>query len=142
MGALAQARSGIKTILSGDIPLPLDGSQKAFIGGIACGDSSTGGVKPGQASTTLLRIGEFAQTIDNSASTAQITVMVSLDHEVFARWYDNATGANKVLVTDLFNDVYMLDDHTVTKASSGNSKAGRVWGVDTLKGVLVESQTL
>jgi hypothetical protein len=36
----------------------------------------------------------------------------------------------------------MQDDHTVTLSNSGTSKAGRVWGVDAVKGVLVESYTL
>ena len=142
MAALTAARQGWKSETLFAISLPLDPSQKVFRGGIACGDSSTGGVKPAQASTTLLRIGEFLQDYDNSAGTGTVNVMVELEREVTASWYDNATGANKVLASDLFNDVYMLDDHTVTKASSGNSKGGRVWAVDTIKGVLVESYTL
>jgi hypothetical protein len=141
MGALAAGRAPITAALN-VISLPLDGSQKATQGGAACGDTSTGGVKPMQASTTLVRIGTFEQSVDNSASTAATTVLVKLEKEVLATWFDNATGANKVLASDLFNDVYGLDDHTVTKASSGNSKVGRVWAVDATKGVLVESYTL
>lgn len=142
MSALGQARMPIELRLK-NISLPLAGSTAAYQGGIACGDTSVGLVTKGAAgSTTLLRIGLFAETIDNSASTATAKVLVSLDKEIITQWFDNATGANAVLATDLFNDVYMLDDHTVTKASSGNSKAGRVWAVDALKGVAVQATTL
>src|SRR5258707_240669 len=127
MAALTANRMGIYVTLK-EIPLSLAGSQKAWVGGSACGDKSNGTVTPMAAgSTTLICIGEFAQQRDNSASTATTKVLVSLDREVKARWYDNATGANKVLASDLFNDVYGLDDHTVTKASSSNSVVGRVW---------------
>ena len=141
MGALTQARMGIKQTLD-SVSLPLDSAQKAFIGGIACGDTSNGSVKPAQASTTLIRIGEFEQNVDNSAGTTAVQVLVKLERTVHGRWYDNATGSNKVLATSLFSDVYMADDHTVTLNSSGNSKAGRVWAVDAVKGVLVEAYTL
>ena len=141
MAALTQARM-LRTQALNTIPLPLAGSTSVFQGGMACADTSNGTVTKGGSSTTLVRIGTFAQTLDNSGSTATTQVMVALEREVFATWFDNATGGNAVLSTDLFNDVYALDDHTVTKASSGNSKVGRVWAVDTVKGVLVEAYTL
>lgn len=141
MAALANPRLPRLVKLS-VIPLPLDASQKATQGGAACGDKSTGGVKPAQASTTLISLGSFEESIDNSSGTTTVTVLVNLQKEVTASWQDNATGANKVLASDLFNDVYWQDDHTVTKATSGNSVAGRVLGVDTLKGVLVEFYSL
>lgn len=125
-----------------NIALQLAASQSVQLGGIACGDTSDGTVKKGAVSTTLIKIGEFAETVDNSAGTGTTGVLVSLDREIVCRWYDNATGANKVLSSDLFNDVYIQDDHTVTKASSGASKAGRVWAVDANLGVAVEAYTL
>ncbi|SRR5216684_1629859 len=125
------------------IPLPLAAGQTVYQGGIACGDTSTGTVKKGASgSTTLLRIGEFDENLDNSVPTTTTNVLVNLDHEIVIRWYDNATGANAVAASTLFNDVYILDDHTVTTASSGNSKAGRVWMVDSTNGVGVEMYTL
>lgn len=142
MSALTQARMSEEFQFS-SIALPLAASQSVFQGGIACADTTTGTVKKGAAANAnLLKIGEFAETYDNSAGTASVQVLVRLDHEVTAYFYDNATGANAVTATDLFTDVYILDDHTVTKASSGNSKAGRVWAVDAVKGVAVESYTL
>lgn len=142
MAALTQNRMGRRQALD-VVGLPLKAAKKAWIDGSCCADTSDGTVTPmASGSTTLIRIGRFAAAVDNSAGTASTTVLVALDHEVVAEWYDNATGANAVLATDLFNDVYGLDDHTVTKASSGNSKVGRVWAVDAIKGVLIESYTL
>lgn len=140
MGALTQARtSKAKTL--GTVSLPLGAGLKAFQGGIACADTSAAVVKPGASgNANLLKIGEFAESVDNSAGTGTAQVNVRLDHELDGRWYDNATGGNAVTASNLFADCYILDDHTVTTSSSGNSKAGRVWGVDTIKGVLVVSQ--
>lgn len=119
-----------------NVALPLAGSATAWQGGMACIDVAAGTVKPGAAANAnLVRVGNFADSLDNSASTATAQVLVALDREVVAQWYDNATGGNAV--TLLFSDVYILDDHTVTTASSGNSKAGRVWAIDSVKGVAV-----
>jgi hypothetical protein len=121
---------------------PLDASTKVFQGGIACGDTSTGNVTKGQAGTSLIKIGEFVESVDNSAGGAgALSALVSLDREIVARWYDNDTGT-PVTAAEVFSDCYVLDDHTVTGSSTGNSKAGRVWAVDSVKGVLVEAFSL
>lgn len=115
---------------------------KVFQGGIACIDTSSGNITKGAASTTLLKIGEFAESVDNSGGSAgALSVLVSLDREIVARWYDNDTGT-AVTASDVGQDCYILDDHTVTFSATGNSKAGRVWAVDSVKGVLVEAYTL
>jgi hypothetical protein len=121
---------------------PLAASTKVYQGGIACLDTSTGDVTKGAASTTLKKIGEFDETVDNSSGSAgALYAMVNLDREVVARWYDNDTGT-AVVAANVGSDCYILDDHTVTGASSGNSVAGRVWAVDSFFGVLVEAYTL
>lgn len=136
MSALTSQRQ-VREFRAKAIPLLLAAAQKVFQGGIACGDTSTGTVKKAAASTTLVRIGEFTENVDNSAGATSVQVLVDLDHEVVGRWYANDTGANAISAADLFNDVYMLDDQTVTKASSGTSKAGRAWAVDSNLGVAV-----
>lgn len=136
MGSLTANRMGRRQKLA-VIPLPLDASQQAYIDGLAAGDTSTGGVKPGQASTTLIPLGRFASRVDNSAGTTQTTVLVALNQEIQGEWWDNDTGGNAVLAANRFSEVYVKDDHTVTLASSGNSKAGRVFDVDSVKGVLI-----
>jgi hypothetical protein len=120
--------------------LPLDSGQTAvYKGGRACGDTATGTVKKAVAGvSTLLSLGEFAETI--TAPVTNQLVNVRLDHEVWAYWYDNATGGNAIVASQLFTEgAYWLDDHTVTASSSGNSVAGRIWGVDPVRGVLIEA---
>ncbi len=120
------------------IALPLGGSQSVYQGGMACIDIVAGTVVKGAAANAnLVRVGEFEQTLDNSASTATAYVMVNLDEEVVTKWYDNATGGAAVVT--LFTNCYILDDHTVTATSGSNSVAGRVWAIDTVKGVAVET---
>jgi len=142
MSALTQARM-VRTTTMRVVSLPIPGSTKVYQGGMACIDISAGLAKNGAAANAnLVRVGTWTETVDNSGSTATSTASVTLEHEIVGTWFANATGANAVTSSDLFADVYILDDQTVTKASSGNSKAGRVWAVDSVNGVLVESQTL
>jgi hypothetical protein len=125
------------------LALPLAASQKVFQGGIACADTSTNTVKKGASgNSNLKKIGEFAENADNSSGTGSLNVLVNLDHEIVVRWYDNATGGNAITISNFFADVYVLDDHTVTTSSGSNSKAGRVWAVDTIKGVAVQATDL
>lgn len=141
MAALTQARMGTVTSLT-TVAFPLKAGATAYVDGMACSDTSDGSVTPGAHSSTLTPIGSFAQNIDNSAGTVSVPVLVRLTNPVNANWYDNATGANKVLAANLFGNCYVLDDHTVTLASSGNSVAGKVLGVDAVKGVLVKPPAL
>ncbi len=140
MSALGQARVPTPVTL-GTIPLPLKTLLIAYSGGMACIDSADGCVKPGVSGiTTLTRVGNFAESVDNSANTGSANVLVKLDKEIKAQWYDNATGGAAVVT--LFTSAYVLDDHTVTATQGSNSVAGRVWAIDTVKGVLIETTNL
>jgi hypothetical protein len=140
MAALTVARTRRPRPMK-NIPLPLAAGAKATQGGMACIDVSAGSAKPGAAgNANLVRVGVWAETVDNSGGGTTAPALAELDHEIVGLWFDNATGG--AAVSALFADCYMLDDHTVTSTSSGNSKAGRVWAIDAVKGVLVESFTL
>lgn len=144
MSALVQARMPIEQRMKNlALPLASGAGMTAYQGGMACVDTSASLVKPGASgNANLIRVGTFAESIDNSAASTSTQILVALDKEIIGQWFDNDTGSNKVTAANLFSDVYILDDHTVTLVSSGNSKAGRVWAVDNTKGVLVESYTL
>jgi len=142
MAALIDKRMTRETRMK-NVALPLATGQAAFQGAIACADVTTGTVKRGAAgNASLLKLGEFADTVDNTAGASTVNVLVSLDVEIVARWYDNDPGAGAVVAIDLWQDCYILDDHSVTMTSTGNSVAGRVWAVDAVKGILVENHTL
>jgi len=122
---------------------PLAGSQKAFKGGMCSAltgstPGTSGQVWPAQNSSGHIVIGQFAQNVDNSTSTASSYVDVELAYEVWPYWYDNATGAGAVVAAYLFSNVYVQDDHTVTVTAGAGIIAGRVWAIDSSLGVLVQ----
>lgn len=143
MAALTQARQGTsKTIKFLQYPVAAD--VQCFQGGMACIDTTTGDVTPGAVSTTLLPVGKFAETVDNTGGAAgAVLVTVEFPREINAEWWDNDTGT-AVTAADVGQDCYILDDHTVSfsDGTGTRSKAGRVLQVDSVKGVLVDSTVI
>lgn len=113
----------------------LASGNKAYKNGIACLDLSTAKVEPGHAETDLLYIGLFDQTVD--ATSADKIVRVNLQREIEVEWLDNSL-THALVDTDVGSLCYIEDDQTVTSLSTGNSIAGRVWKVDSTRGVAVE----
>lgn len=112
----------------------LASGKKAYKNGMACLDTSTGKVVPGDdGSTTLVHIGKFLATVD--ATLAAKTVEVDLINEIEIEWWKNGSS---IVAADVGSIAYILDDQTVTTTSSGNSVAGRIWAVDTTRGVAIE----
>lgn len=111
-------------------------NEAVFKGGIACLDTSTGLVAKGFVSTTLIPIGLYHE--DSAAATPK-TVIVQLFREIQAGWFVNDGGA-PVVAADIGGLAYILDDQTVSNTDATNTKSvlGRVWAIDTVKGVLVE----
>jgi hypothetical protein len=95
---------------------------------------TTGQLVPGAAGTDLFVIGKFARTVD--ASAAAKSVSVNLGRELEVEWFGNGTGV--IAATDVGSLCYVQDDQTVTITPTGNSIAGRIWAVDSVKGVAVE----
>lgn len=140
MAALTKER-GKKDFFAKKIRLKIGANMKAYKGAAACFDSTAAGnVVQGKASTTLTRIGVFAETVDNTGGPAgALLVNVELDREVYGQWFAND---GSVTAAAIGTDVYMADDHTVSTTATGSSKAGRVWAVDSQLGVAVEAYTL
>ncbi len=135
MSALTQARFGQTTSLK-NVALPIAAGATVYLGGIACIDTAAAIAKNAVAGTaTLIPVGEWLETVDNSAGTATVYAMCNLTTELWMRWYDSDTGGNAVTASNLYATVYLLDDHTVTTTVGSNSKAGRVWAVDAVKGI-------
>ena len=137
MSALTGPRwAANKTIRSKQFPLK--GSATAYQGGMVAADTSNGWVSPATNAANQFVIGQFAETNNNSASTATSYVNVELSREIDCYWYDNATGAGAVVAGNLFAQVYIQDDHTVTTTAGAGIVAGRVWELDSLLGVLIQ----
>jgi hypothetical protein len=116
-------------------------AEQVFQGGIACWDTSTGLVAKAFVSTTLHPIGYFTPSspaADGSVTTpASGTVEVTLFREIEAAWFNND---GTVVAGTLGNLCYLLDDQTVSNTDNTNTRSafGRVWAIDTVRGVLVE----
>jgi hypothetical protein len=114
---------------------PLASGNIAYQGGIAALDLSTGKCEPGHAETDLFIIGTFAEYMDASAAEKQVNVDLGMEMEV--EWFDNS-GSNAIAATDVGSLCYVEDDQTVGISPTGRSIAGRIWAVDTVKGVAVQ----
>lgn len=107
---------------------PLAAGAKAWENGMACVDTAAAGVvKPGAVSTTLIRIGLFTQSVDNSAGGTAVPVGVDLDEEITIDWFDSVASGGTVTIANLFQVLYIASDHELTTTSTGASKAGIMW---------------
>lgn len=107
---------------------------KAFKNGVAAIKLGTGTVVPGALEPDLLVIGKFVEDMDATAGAKLVNV--DLD-AVNIDWLANS-GSSPVASTDFGSLCWLVDDQTVSIAPGGGSVAGRVWGVDALKGVAVQ----
>lgn len=112
----------------------------AYQGGIATIETTAGATQglclPGATSTTRFVIGTFAENVD--ATSVAKTVQVDLGREIEIEWFANSSAGDAVLTTSVGQLCYVVDDQTVMITASGKSVAGRVWAVDSTKGVAVE----
>lgn len=132
MSALTSARVVLALIQKiKTITYPLLVGAKAFEGGIACYDTAAlGGVKQGAVSTTLVPIGLFRGTFDNTSGSATVPIGVELFEEKSVTWYDSVTGGGAITIANLFQTVYLASDHEATTVSTGASVAGRVFSIN------------
>ena len=113
-----------------NVTYPLAAGAKAFENGMACYDTSAyGAVVRGAVSTTLVPIGTFTGTFDNSAGGATVPIGIELFKEHQLTYWDSVTGGGAITIANLFQLVYIADDHTLTTVSTGASAFGRVWWV-------------
>jgi hypothetical protein len=112
-------------------------NQQVYQGGIACFDTSTGLVAKAAPSTTMIPIGVFTEDKLVTGNAAQV---IELFRELEAAWFTNATAGDAVVTATIGSLCYLLDDQTVAQNDAANTRsvAGRVWKLDTTKGVLVE----
>jgi hypothetical protein len=143
MTALADKRPRSTKSLK-HVTLTLASGKIAYSGGRACLNPTTGKVEPASANPVLIPIGMFDEKVD--ASLAAKPVSVDLEREVWAEWFANSASTDLIAATDIGKDVFMVDDQTVGltagPSATGRAVAGRVWGVDSRLGVLVEKYTV
>jgi len=134
MTALAQARMSLIERWTHHL-FTLAIGNKAWRGGMACIDVSTGLCEPGHVEADLVYIGKFDEDVDATAAPKPVNVDLGVEIEVV--WWNNDTVA-PVLANMLLLNCSILDDQTVSADPAGRSVAGRVWAVDAVKGVAVQ----
>lgn len=112
----------------------LANTEVAEKGNVACIDTASGEIVAGQTGDGLLPIGYFDETRTGNGTAK---VRVRLFREIWVDRFANAGAPNAVAASDIGSFCYLAGPATVTMAASGNSIAGRVWGVSSA-GVLVQ----
>lgn len=117
---------------------PATASVTYYQGAVVGWNTATGLLVKGQALTTFIPIGKVAETVTLGAGGG--TVKVELFREVQAMWMNNRTAGEAVAAANRGGLAYLYDDDTVGVDDDTNTLSvfGRVWAVDSQKGVLVE----
>jgi len=105
-------------------------SEVAVKGNLAAIDTSDGlAYSCATESTTLMPIGRFAEALTGDGSA---TVLIDLFDEVSAHAFVNDTAPNNVSIANLWSEVYIKNQTTVSTSSNSNarSKAGRVIAIE------------
>lgn len=127
MAALTTARNTPER--AGDvIGYPVKASVKPIQGGIAV--LNAGYAAPGTATTGLIAVGRFEETVDNSAgSNGDLSALVKRGTFKFA----NSSAGDLIAQADAGADCYIVDDQTVAKTSATNTRsvAGKIIAVDS-----------
>lgn len=117
----------------------LANAEVAEKGHMACIDTASGEVKPGQESTTLVPVGYFEENLVGDGSKK---VRVRLFKEKRLHWWENDTNPDDVVAADIMKVCYIKDSKTVSASDAAGTRsvAGIVWGVHSTHGVLVEME--
>lgn len=145
MAALAQDRMRITEVWKHKV-FTLTSGTKAYKGAdavLVLGTASKVVPATTAAAGGGIRIGLFDEQVD--ATAADTPVKIDLEREIVMEWFANAAGGDAIAATDVGKDAYIADDQTVGilghTAGVGRVKAGRIWAVDTKKGVAIEKYT-
>jgi len=100
-------------------------AAKIYAGSLVMIDA--GYAKPAAKATGKIIVGRARTTVDNSGGNAGD---LSIDVEEGMFLWDNGTSTDACTQADVGALVYILDDHTVTRLSTGSSIAGRLMGFE------------
>jgi len=139
MTALARERvSSIREVTRDKRPLAA--GVKVWKGALACaivGGTGRGFYRQGLTSGSVVPVGRFMETVDNTAGAAgDLSAEIHFFHERHLFLMAN-DGGTPVVVADREQACYVLDDQTVSGAAFGASRGGVVYDV-TSEGVWVE----
>lgn len=135
MTALSAGKALNRQTIARDFTFTLASGQTVWKGALIAIKLGTGTVVEATGASDELVIG-VAMT-DMNASAAAKQLAVEFPTPVVGIYFANGSSIAATNIGDL---CYVADDQTValTPIASGVSVAGRVWGVDSTRGVLVE----
>lgn len=134
MAALSADRERPRKSFVRQIQLPCQASVTFYRNACVVWDASTADAKPAGTGTDTddMPLGLANNAPDNSSgSSGDLKVIVDLFQPVECVVLGNDPGAGALDSSDLLSIVYFLDDQTVTSTSANNSKAGRLWKIDS-----------
>lgn len=105
------------------LAIPQKGSTKVFKGTLVV--AQAGYAKPGATGLGLIALGRASKTSDNT-SGADGAKTVEVEAGIF-RW----ANGDGITQADVGKSAWIVDDSTVSKASTGKSKAGLIVAVDS-----------
>lgn len=112
--------------------LGIKAATQVWAGGICVIDA--GYLAPGRTALTLIALGVFEQSVNNTGAAGADVVEVMEGSYKLA----NSTAGDQIVQADLGKDCFIVDDQTVAKTdgTGTRSRAGKVQRVDT-DGVVV-----
>lgn len=109
----------------------LKDGYSVFEGGVVCLDGVDGYAVPGAKRTGLIAAGIYAPKSgavlnqgEATESVADGSTRIDLDCGIFD--LDNGSSTDACTIADVGALCYLLDDHTVSRLSTGASAAGRI----------------
>ena len=112
------------------IKVILASAEVAVRGNLAVIDTTDGlAYDASSASTTLLPIGRFAEALTGDGT---LTVLIDLFEETTCHAWTNDTAPNDVSIANLWSEIYIKDQTTVSTSSGGSTRsvAGRVIAIE------------
>lgn len=135
MTALSAGKALNRRTIARDATFTLASGQTVWKGALIAVKLGTGTVVEATGASDELVIG--VAMADVNASAAAKPLAVEFTTPMFGIYFANGSS---IAATNIGDICYVADDQTVslTPIASGASVAGRVWGVDSTLGVLVE----
>lgn len=113
------------------------GSVKCIEGGIAV--LASGYCKPGVSGASLVMLGLFAETKDNTAGADGAMTVKVLRLEGDTEVHLDNHGTNTIVQADVGGTAYIEDDHTVGNLATSKSAAGIIQQIDADGGIWISA---
>ncbi|MFT3773005.1 MAG: hypothetical protein QM820_47080 [Minicystis sp.] len=143
MAALTATRLTKDSYTNGEIAFPVKASTKIYAGAMVdITGAGSGYAAPMTKATALKCKGVAKKDVDNSSGAngaAFVIVQLSQTPNGTRPFkFDNDPGAGALAQADVGATVYALDDHTVSKTSTGATAVGEFVRLDADGGVWIE----